>query len=358
MGKELFVITKNYKNLDHGLESSYIQDYQKIPEDAKTSENIIKMKLNLPLIDGDQLNKENVEVNYQTYEVKKNDKWILFVNGFTSSVNLWNFQKGEFLRNGYNVITFDLLGQGKSSKPEGVKYTVESQVEIIEKLVEESSLKNNKFCLMAISAGGMIAQAYASKHQRKLEAMVLIATSPKVDGSLEFSNELMKKMLTNSHLTDKEKKELLVHYVMFTLFSDNLCRQHRVIIDQLMESNINRNTVGCILGALYTQEEFDSTSYLPNINIPTFILVGMHDKIIDTHHSYSLSQLLPNSQRFVFKGVNASHAFLLEIFEVVNELIINELNSVNAFKGSKVPTYIENVYVQEKPSNEMIEIHL
>ena len=358
MHKEVFVITHMFKNLDHGLKSAFIDEYCSIPEDTKVDDRYLDLTLALPEIKNDSLRQEKVKIFYQVLSRAENKKWMLFINGFTSSVNLWKFQKGEFLRQGYNLVVFDLLGQGNSSKPVGVKYVMSAQLKVIEALVDASGLGKQKYVLTGISAGGMIAQMYAKEHQQDLSALVLLATTPKVDGSLEFLNEARLAILNNPNLGEGDKKKLMSNYLMLHIFSDNFIRQYRPVIDQLMVDSATRNTVDSIIGDLYSQENFDSTLFLSEIKIPVLIFSGMHDKIVETHATYTLNQLLPNSQRFIFKGVNASHTFVLELFETFNKTLLSELAKLNSFNGSKTPIFIDNQYIQEKPAGETMEIHL
>ena len=219
MSKEVFVITHMFKNLDHGLKSSYMDEYCAIPADTKVEDNYLDLTLSLPEIKSGAMRQEKTKIFYQVFSRPENKKWMLFINGFTSSVNLWKFQRGEFLREGYNLVVFDLLGQGNSSKPAGVKYVMEAQLEVIRALVGATVLKSQKYVLTGISAGGMIAQMYARVQQEEWYALWLLATTPKVDGSLKFLHEARLAILTNPNLDEGDKKKLISNDLMLHIFS-------------------------------------------------------------------------------------------------------------------------------------------
>ena len=77
----------------------------------------------------------------------------------------------------------------------------------------------------------------------------------------------------------------------------------------------------------------------------------MHDKLIETHFSIMLNWFLPHSQRYVLKGVYASHTFILEMFETFNEVFIDALNDIRNFRGDQSPIYVENTHFQEFPTD-------
>lgn len=359
MEREIFIVKKNYKNLDHAMDFEYLNSYLQIPKDTSVKEKEIEIDLNLELIDSDKTKKERVKIFTEEYTRQVNNSWILFINGFSSSVDLWRFQKAELLRSGYNLVLFDLLGQGKSSKPEGVKYTMDSQVSIVDAIVKNTELKNKKFFLVAISAGGPIAMTYANKYKEKLLGLLLIATYVRKEGVIQFQDEITREIL-RLNIPDIKKQEMITKALMGLIFSDNFIRRFRPTLDNLVKENVERNTISSIKGALYTADGFDASLFVKNINIPTVIFSGQHDKIIDTYHSYTLANLFPNSQRYVFKGVNASHTFIIEMFETFNSVLVNELKDIedSNFKGSNLTIYVENEYVKEEVEDKLLEIHL
>ncbi|HOJ50584.1 MAG TPA: alpha/beta hydrolase [Spirochaetota bacterium] len=359
MEREVFIVRKNYKNIDHGIDSDYLKSYLEIPSDTSVKEKNISLIVELPEIKTDNIRKENINIFVEEYSRKTNNNWILFINGFSSSVNLWRYQKAEILRSGYNIILFDLLGQGKSSKPEGVKYSMDSQIKIIDEIVKNTPLKDKKFFITAISAGGPIAMTYTHRNQNKVLGLFLIATFIKKEGIISYNDEITKEILS-LNIPDIKKQELITKKLMGIIFSDNFLRRFRPTIDNLIKENIERNTVGSIEGSLYTSDNFDGTNILKDIRVPTVVFSGQHDKIIDTYHSYTMANILPNSQRYVFKGVNASHTFIIEMFETFNSIFLNEIKDIedNNFKGSNITIYVENDYVSEEPENKLLEIHL
>lgn len=347
------VIRSDHKNMDHGFASPYMISYLTPPPDLVLREGKVELEVDLPLLEKpEEIRQEKIEVYYKVLTRPDSQKWMLLVNGFASSVKLWDYQLAHLLRNGYNLVLFDLLGQGNSSKPAGVQYTIAAQVKILEKLVDSTPLAENKFFLTGISAGGIISQAFAIKNQDKLKALCLLATTPKVDGRLAFTQEIQRIYLKNPNLSDREKLSFCAYFLMDHIFSDMFFRKFKPVIYGIIENNINNNTVGTYLGALSSVDDFDVIDQLPSLKIPTFIFTGMHDKTIETHNGIKLNRLIPNSRRYVLKGVHASHTFIVELFETFNEVFTNELAKVDQFEPDNMPVHVENTYFQEGPTDE------
>ena len=356
---EIARIRTTHKNIDHGFASPFMLEYLAAPLDVSVAENRISLELDLPLLgNAFKQRHEQVDIFYKQITRPGSDKWMLLVNGFASSTKLWDYQQAYFLRNGYNLILFDLLGQGNSSKPEGVKYSIDAQVKVIETLVAATPLAAQKFILTGISAGGIISQTYALKNQEKLKALCLLASTPKVDGRLAFTQEIQRLFLNNEALCDRDKISFCAYFLMDHIFSDSFFRKFKPVIYGAIENNIKSNTVGTYLGALSSVDNFDILDDLPKITVPTLIFTGLHDKTIETHFSVMLNRHLPNSQRYVLKGVYASHTFIIEMFETFNEVFINALAGIDQFQGSKAPIHIENSHFQEEATDDGPELDM
>jgi pimeloyl-ACP methyl ester carboxylesterase len=344
MGPKVEVIKSVHKNLDHGLASPFMMDYLTPPQDVSVKEATFSLELDIPLLaNAAQTRHEKVEINYKVASRPDSKKWMLLVNGFGSTMKLWDFQYAYLLRNGYNLVLFDLLGQGGSSKPSDVRYSLDCQVKVVEKLVEVTPLSEAPYYLTGISAGGIIAQAFALKNnnQAGIKALSLLSTTPKVDASLAYTQEVQRVFLSNDKLSDTEKVSFCAYYLMDHIFTDMFFRECKGVVDAAIKNNIGNNTVGTYLGALCSIDDFDVVAQLGKIKVPTYIFSGMYDKTIEPHFSIMLNEGIPHSRRYLMTGPYASHSFILEIFESFNEVFVKELAHLDHFQGSKIPTHVE-----------------
>lgn len=345
---EIRRIRSEHKNIDHGFTSPFMLAYLTPPPDVSLLEGHVELEVDLPLLaTPEESRRESIRIYYKQFSRPDSKKWMLLVNGFASSTKLWDYQVSHLLKNGYNLVLFDLLGQGNSSKPDGVKYTIEAQVKAMEAIVAATPLHQGKFYLTGISAGGIISQRFAFLHQERLAALSLLATTPKVDGRLAFTQEIQRLYLGNAHLSDQEKLSFCAYFLVEHIFSDSFFRKFKPVIYGVIEQNVRNNTVGTYLGALSSVDDFDMLAELGRIRVPTLIFSGLHDKVIETHFGILLNRHLPNSQRYILKGVYASHTFILEMFETFNAVFVEALAGIDQFQGSTESIHVENAYIQE-----------
>ena len=117
-----------------------------------------------------------MSLNNQNYYIYTNNKTIpiVFIHGVGLDHKMWTPQINYFKK--YSTITYDLLGHGKTPfRKEEIKMKdyVEQLLSIIEFLNVE------KINLVGFSIGSLIALDFASDFQKKLNSLILIATTYK-----------------------------------------------------------------------------------------------------------------------------------------------------------------------------------
>ena len=102
----------------------------------------------------------------------------MFIHGFVSSSAFWtetlfpNFS--DSAKSNYRFIAVDLLGYGRSPKPNDSLYTLREHLEMIEKSVIYK-FKLKTFHIVAHSLGCILALALAVKHPGAIKSLTLLA---------------------------------------------------------------------------------------------------------------------------------------------------------------------------------------
>ncbi|XP_075496778.1 putative lysophospholipase BODYGUARD 3 [Primulina tabacum] len=116
-----------------------------------------------------------VKVDEPQENVQEN---VLFIHGFISSSAFWtetlypNFSKDA--KSKYRLLAVDLLGFGRSPKPNDSLYTLREHLEMIERSVlEPYNVKS--FHIVAHSLGCILALALAVKHPASVKSLTLLA---------------------------------------------------------------------------------------------------------------------------------------------------------------------------------------
>ncbi|XP_047319412.1 probable lysophospholipase BODYGUARD 3 [Impatiens glandulifera] len=103
---------------------------------------------------------------------------VLFIHGYISSSSFWtetlfpNFSKSA--KSTYRMFAVDLLGFGRSPKPDNSLYTIGEHLEMIEKSVI-NPYQVKSFHIVAHSLGCILALALAIKHPDSIKSITLLA---------------------------------------------------------------------------------------------------------------------------------------------------------------------------------------
>jgi 3-oxoadipate enol-lactonase len=99
----------------------------------------------------------SISINYEI-SGPSTGTWLVLINGLADDLQTWSANIPAFTAAGYQVLAYDNRGVGQSSRPAG-PYTAALMASDLHALL--LYLEIDKFHLLGVSMGGMIAQAYA-----------------------------------------------------------------------------------------------------------------------------------------------------------------------------------------------------
>ena len=260
--------------------------------------------------------KNDIEINYIT---EGKGKPIIFIPGSNTKWQAWNYQI-PFFRDKMNVISLDLRGSGKSSRP-NYPYTIDMFVEDLNNLIEHLNI-NQKTHLCGSSLGGFIALSYALKYPETVESLILCGTAAQAD---QTGMNQRFKMYEDFVKMDQEQR---VKTILPNLFSRQFRRKlkkDKELYDQI------RNDMNFItyyndapryedyINQLSALRGYDIRDSLKNILHPVLIMIGTKDLIVPLNDSEEMHELLPHSPMEKFNDVG--HGFTIELAEAVNNKI-------------------------------------
>ena len=111
------------------------------------------------------------------YEVHGEGIPLAMISGYSGNIDDWDHLVPVVgtLSKHFKVITLDNRGTGRSSKPEG-PYSIKTMADDVAVLLDY--LEIEKTHVLGSSMGGMIAQELALRHKDKVDALVLVCTTP------------------------------------------------------------------------------------------------------------------------------------------------------------------------------------
>lgn len=243
---------------------------------------------------------------------------LVLVNGLADTKETWELQLPAFAAR-YRVVAYDNRGCGESSTPAG-PYTTRQMAEDLAGLVD--ALELERFHLLGVSMGGMIAQEYAIAHADRLLSASFCCTyshpGPFCLRMFSCWRDLVP--VLGVGFTQRE--------VLLWAFTTEFFEQRTVEleeIEQLMAENPQPREG--YLAQLSSIETHDARGRLGAVACPAMTLVGQDDILIYPALSRRLHDELPSSTWIEVPG---GHACLWEHPEAFNEAVFSYLSSAAA----------------------------
>lgn len=243
---------------------------------------------------------------------------ILFLHGFGGRSSDWD-ETISLIGSEFQLLTIDLPGFGKSSKPKNDKfYQTDFLVQLIDDILGE--LKLTEVVLTGYSMGGRLALQFVYKHPTKVKALFLESASAGIKNKSERQTRIKSDAELISFINKNSLKGFFTLWQNLPLFATQknlpIKKQHF-----LLANKINSNSKVGLTNSLknFGQGEMESLwQRLSKIKIPMLLLSGEFDTKYTSIQS-EMSDLIPNSSHKIIEG--AGHNLHLEKPEVFVNLI-------------------------------------
>ena len=235
-----------------------------------------------------------MKINYMYFG--QGDETIVFIHGLSDDINYWS-GLSEHLKNRYKILLYDIRGHGKSEFEE---FNIEVLVEDLYGLLLKENIE--KASLVGFSLGGNIALDFTIRYPEIVEKLVLMASFSEFDEQLEskfieFRNAL--------NVSFEEFYDVIIKYVLPEDIIDMHCKE----LELIKHEKAKTANIEAILCGVEDGFNFNCTSHLQSIDVPTLILVGRDDEIISMNLSQILNNNIKNSRMVVFD--NTKHNLLI-----------------------------------------------
>lgn len=225
------------------------------------------------------------------------NRTIIFVHGAGGSAATW-FMQLRSLSDVHHVVAIELNGHGKSLD-RAEEDSVDSYLHDIHEVVS----KFEKPILAGHSMGGALTQLYSLKHPENLSGIILVGTGAKLrvtpvvfdllennfEGYVEAAGSFMFHENTSKEVIEASKHEI------------RKCPAHIISRDFELCNN------------------FDIMDKVPQIELPTLIIVGEGDVMTPIKYSTFLHDKIKGSAMHVIE--KAGHSVMLEQFGIFNEYV-------------------------------------
>lgn len=237
------------------------------------------------------------------YEVHGSGPTILLSHGYSATSQMWKGQTTAF--DGYQVITWDMRGHGKSDSPDDPSlYSAALTISDMQAILDQCNVE--KAVVGGLSLGGYMSLAFNCKHNDRVSALLLFDTGPgfKNDKARAGWNDIAAKTAVR-------------------LESDGLASLGSSGEVRMSQHNSAQGLAHAARGML-AQVDGQVIESLPGIRVPTLVLVGSLDKPFLAASDYMAGKI-PGATKAVIEG--AGHASNIEKPEEFNRSLLDFLNT-------------------------------
>lgn len=243
---------------------------------------------------------------------------IVFLNGLTQSVGLWNAYADHFTARGWRVLAYDMLGQGLSDKPI-LGIPLAEHPATLEQLLDQLGI--DRIHLAGISFGGIVALDFATRFPNRLDSLTVMSTFAELTPQLEFLGAALYEGLTQVGLP----------YLQSLLYPMNLSGDwlaaNRGRIPEMKRAGFIGNDLYALQNLMESFVKFEPlTPRLGAIRCPTLIMNGEYDFFTPRETHELLRRHIANSRLLIIP--RAYHAFTLEMPALTQRQIEVFLKSV------------------------------
>ena len=229
-----------------------------------------------------KINRNGVNINFETFG---NGPAIFLSHGFSDNLGIWKDQIKDLSKEN-TLITWDLRGHGQSDSPEGIIHYSEEET-ILDMLEILNYLNINETSLGGFSLGGYMSLAFYRKYPDRVSSLLIIDTGP------GFKNDKAREGWNKYAIKSAEKYE-----------------------------NRDRKGIGNAARGMLTQKDDRIINSLPNISVPTLIVVGEDDKPFLSAAEYMNNKIL-NSKKIIIP--KAGHAVNIDQPKLFNSAVLDFL---------------------------------
>ncbi|MBD1174595.1 alpha/beta fold hydrolase [Pelagibacterales bacterium SAG-MED01] len=258
---------------------------------------------------------QNFDPNQNYYFFNKKDSIpIVFIHGVGLDHQMWNKQV-DYL-NEFSILTYDLLGHGKTPCDKGKLSLRDFSDQLLELL---DHLEIEKINLIGFSLGSLIALDFSSHFQKKVEKLILIGTTYKRS---DEERSLVLDRYNQAKLNKPISRQALKRW-----FSDKYLEDNPETYDLFMKI-LNKGPIdhkNFIKAYKLFANHYDDFEAIKKIDRKTLIMTGSDDLGSTPAMSKELVKDLVNSTYIEIQ--NGKHLCSIECEDDVNMNIKNFINN-------------------------------
>jgi 3-oxoadipate enol-lactonase len=235
---------------------------------------------------------------------------VCLLNGLAMHTKAW-YGILPMLDDSYDILLYDFLGQGQSSKPDE-PYSIAEFAWYMARIMDE--LRMDRIHVMGISYGGFPALEIGRLFQDRLHTLMLSGIF--LEENQQF--EMYEAMSLRFYRSTEEVFELYTHYLYEKIFGEPFLQAVPAEQLEVMRARFYDRYVDdrhCLIRLTEAQDPFfaavpELMDEYRAVKTPTLILAGSQDRAIPLWHQAGILDVFPNSRMEELEG--CGHVAYLE----------------------------------------------
>lgn len=242
-------------------------------------------------------------------EIGEEGPWVVMIQGLSLSGRFWFDAPQRVAERGARVLWIDNRGTGQSDRARRL-YSMRTLAADVLTMMDDAGA--DRATVVGISMGGMIAQQLAVQHPERVEALVLLATTPGLPhGHLPALRTLLdfaRLPFARGRAASAVAARLLLPPAERHRWDELFARWPEAFLADPQHAPTFFHQLGAV--ALHSVGR-----HLGRVTVPTIVVTGSHDVLVDPRNSQVIARLLPGAELEVLEGVG--HAIPAQDPEVV-----------------------------------------
>jgi pimeloyl-ACP methyl ester carboxylesterase len=244
---------------------------------------------------------------------------LILIHPIGGNILIWHHEIPLLLKSGFRVIAYEIRGHNRTNMGRVGAYAMQDLVNDLHNLLEHLNIK--KCSIIGHSIGGIIASMYAAQYPERVDAIVLINSSPK-----KFKEKDLEKHFKTREMAITQGIEALVEYKLRS--SD----ETRDLLNDKRHSDLFREvftktSVGGLVAAtiaLYTIPE-NVVEKLQTSHCKVFAIVGSDDDVF-MRLLKETKEEIPEMELKVLDG--SDHWVIIEKPKEMYDILMNFLGKI------------------------------
>jgi pimeloyl-ACP methyl ester carboxylesterase len=235
---------------------------------------------------------------------------LVLLHGFGDSYTSWGGWVRD-LKGKFHVITLDFPGHGLTRAPEGYPLSGDGLADLVDAFAAQLALP--KFAVAGNSMGGGVAWQLAVRHPQRINALILVDAAgfpnEKPPGAVPLAFKILRYPIGRAILRNIDNRPLIDEGLKTDVYDKTLITP--ALVDRWAEFQRAPGHRAILMSVNPSAFNQAAAAVLGKINVPTLILHGENDVLIEPASARKFAAAIPGAKVLIYP--NTGHLPQIEI---------------------------------------------